>query len=140
MPPRNATPATRAGRVRLRTLGDLDGRTAAARRFRELASSYAVDLGGDLTTAQAAIVQRAASIQLWCESAEAEYAETGALDIAAFTTATNALRRLLADIGLERRAKDVTPDLRTYIAKRAAEKTAAPARVPPLPPPAKVPA
>jgi hypothetical protein len=55
-------------------------------------------------------------LQVWCEDAEAAYAATGQMDIAQFTTATNALRRLLSDIGLERRARDVTPDLRTYLA------------------------
>lgn len=106
---------TRDGRPRLPKLEDLDGRTVAARRFRELVGAYASDLGGDLTTAQSAIVQRAASIQLWCECIEATYAATGELDIAAYTTATNALRRLLSDIGLERRSRDVTPTLADYV-------------------------
>lgn len=47
------------------------------------------------------------------------------LDIAAFTTATNALRRLLADLGLERRAKDLTPSINGYMALKAAEKAGA---------------
>jgi hypothetical protein len=104
-----STARTRNGMPRLRTLGDLDGRTAAARRFRELVSDYSSDLGGDLRTALQAFVQRVVSLQVWCEGAEASYAETGELDISVFTTATNAMRRLLADIGLERRARDVTP-------------------------------
>jgi hypothetical protein len=112
---------TRSGMPRLRTLGDLDGRTAAARRFRELVSDYSSDLGGDLTTAQQAIVQRVVSLQVWCEGAEASYAESGELDISTFTTATNAMRRLLADIGLERRPKDVTPNLRDYLASLGPE-------------------
>lgn len=111
---------TRAGKVRLRTLSDLDARTAAYQRFRELVASYSTDLGGDLTTAKAAIVQRVVSLQVWCESIEVAYAETGDLNIAAFTTATNALRRLLADIGLERRSRDVTPTLDAYVAAAGA--------------------
>jgi hypothetical protein len=115
---------TRAGKVRLRTLGDMDARTAAYRRFKELVASYTSDLGGDPTTGQQAIIQRAVSLQVWCEDAEAAYAITGELDIGQFTTATNAMRRLLADIGLERRAHDVT-DLAAYLAaRRAAEQEA----------------
>jgi phage host-nuclease inhibitor protein Gam len=100
---------TRAGKLRLPSLKDLDGRTAAAQRFRELMDDYTADLGGSPSTAQEAIVSRAVSLQVWCEAEEAQYAQTGKLDISTFTTATNALRRLLSDIGLERRAKDVTP-------------------------------
>ena len=113
---------TRAGKVRLRTLSDIDARTAAYRRFQELVSAYHADLGGDPTTAEEAIVQRAVSLQVWCEDAEAVYASTGKLDIGQFTTATNAMRRLLADIGLDRRQRDVTPDLQTYMASKAKER------------------
>ncbi len=34
----------------------------------------------------------------------------------AYTTGANALRRLLADLGLERRMRDLTPSLHDYIA------------------------
>jgi len=103
------TPKTRAGKVRLRTLDDIDARTAAYHRFKELVDGYTSDVGGDPSTAQAAIIQRAVSLQVWCEDQEASYAATGDLDVSTFTTATNTLRRLLTDIGLERRARDVTP-------------------------------
>jgi hypothetical protein len=106
---------TRYGKVRLRTLSDIDARTAAYRRFKELVASYTSDLGGNPTTGQQAIIQRAVSLQVWCEDAEAAYAATGEMGIAQFTTATNALRRLLSDIGLERRARDVTPSVADYV-------------------------
>lgn len=103
------TTKTRAGKLRIPSLKDLDGRTAAAQRFRELVRDYSLDLGGDPSTAQEAIIHRAVSIQVWCEAEEAQYATTGKLDIGTFTTASNALRRLLSDIGLERQSKDITP-------------------------------
>ena len=106
---------TRAGKIRLRTLSDIDARTAAYRRFAELVTSYSSDLGDDLSTAESAIVQRIVSLQVWLENAEVVYAETGELDIATYTTASNAMRRLLTDIGLQRRARDVTPDLHRYV-------------------------
>lgn len=109
------TAKTRNGKVKLRTLNDIDGRTAAYRRFVELVAAYTSDLGSDLTTAESAIVQRVVSLQVWLEDAEASYAKAGDLDIATYTTASNALRRLLQDIGLQRRSRDVTPDLASYV-------------------------
>ncbi len=116
-PSKSPKQTTRQGKVRLHTLADIDKRTAAYARFKELVDGYAADLGGDdhLTTAHRAIIQRAVSLQVWCEDCEAGYATTGDLDISSFTTATNALRRLLSDIGLERRQRDVTPDFSSYV-------------------------
>ena len=64
-------------------------------------------------------IQRAAALAVWCEQAEAEQAQGSDFDVASYTTAANTMRRLLADVGLERRAKDVT-DLQTYIRQREA--------------------
>jgi hypothetical protein len=55
----------------------------------------------------------------WCEQQEAEHANSGKLDIQVYTTAVNSLRRLLADLGLERVARDV-PDLQDWIKQREA--------------------
>ncbi|QKK02743.1 MAG: hypothetical protein HND55_08840 [Pseudomonadota bacterium] len=96
-------------------LPGVDGRTWAARRYREIVEHISADTGGDMPTAKAAIVCRAAALATWCEQAEAEFVRTGELDTATFTTATNTLRRLLLDIGLERVARDVTPTLAEYI-------------------------
>jgi hypothetical protein len=102
-------------------LPGVDGRSAGARRYRELAGELARDLGGDPSGAQQAIIRRAATLSVWCEQAEADFANGKDLDIQAFTTATNALRRLLADLGLERKAKDITPDLATYVRQHGAK-------------------
>jgi len=97
-------------------LPGLDGRTGPARRYREIVADFVQHLGGEVTAAEEAVIRRAAQLQLWCEDAEAAFARGEAFDITSFTTAANALRRLLADLGLQRRARDVTPDLRDYIA------------------------
>ena len=99
-------------------LAGIDGRTGPARRFREIVAQMASDLGGDPSQGQAAIMERAATLIVWCEGEEAARARGESFDIASFTTATNALRRLLVDLGLERKARDVTPaDLTTYLKK-----------------------
>jgi hypothetical protein len=90
-------------------LNDVDGRSALARRYRDILADLKTDLGGDPSTAKVMICRRAATLAVWCEQAEAKMAEGQPVNIAEFTTASNALRRLLADIGLERKSRDVTP-------------------------------
>ena len=115
-PSADSTPTARLkpeGRSRIANgsatfLPGTDGRSALARRWRDIASQLTADIGGDPSEAQSLIARRAATLGVWCEQCEAGLAGGGELDIIAFTTATNALRRLLADLGLERRARDVT--------------------------------
>jgi hypothetical protein len=89
-------------------LDEVDGRSVLARRYRDVVNQLVAHMGNDPSAAQAIIIKRASSIVVWCERAEAAMANGEDLDIAEFTTATNALRRLLTDLGLERRAKDIT--------------------------------
>ncbi len=96
-------------------LQNVDGRSTAARRYREVLSQLVSDMGGDPSEAQIIIARRAATLAVWCEQVESEMANGKGINIGEFTTATNALRRLLADIGLERRAKDITPSLSDYV-------------------------
>lgn len=105
--------------TRLFDLDAIDGRSREARRYRDVLSDLVTHLAGDPTAPETIIARRAASLTVWCESREAEMVAGQDIDIAAFTTATNALRRLLVDIGLERRAKDVTPSLSRYLEGRA---------------------
>lgn len=93
-------------------LPDVDGRSPIVRRIRELLDQFIADMGGDPSEAKRSIAKRAATLIDWCESAESKMANGKELDIATFTTAANTLRRLLADVGLERHARDVTPSLR----------------------------
>ena len=82
----------------------------------------ATDMGGDLTAASTAIVCRAATLVTWAEQQEGEFANTGKMDIQQYATAVNTLRRLLADVGLERKARDLTPTLAEYAAAREASR------------------
>lgn len=110
-----------AGKIRLLTLGDLDGRTVAAQKAKALVESIEADLGGGdrLSTAERALVVRAAVTAAIVEDMEAA-ALTGAnIDLAGYVALTNNLRRLLTTVGLKRVAKDVTPALSDYIAGKA---------------------
>jgi hypothetical protein len=105
-------------------LEGVDGRSTIARRYRDVLNELISDLGGDPSGAQSAIARRAAALCVVCEQAEAEMVAGGVLDLAEFTTAANSLRRLLSDLGLERRAKDITPSLSQYLASSHAKPVA----------------
>jgi hypothetical protein len=106
-----AATAPKAGKLRLLTLGHLDGRTAAARRARELIEAIQTDLGGSdhLSEGERQLVQRAAVLGAYIESCEVKWLGGEAVDLADYLAAINAQRRVLATIGLERRSRDVTP-------------------------------
>src|SRR5262245_45073591 len=60
-------------KARLLTLSHLDRRTAAYRRTAELISSLEADLGGDPSTAQRALIQRAAVVAALLEDIETRF-------------------------------------------------------------------
>ena len=129
-PGQSATDAapTNGGKVRLLTLEHLDGRTGAARRARELIADIESDLGGSdrLSAGQRQLVQRAAVLGALIESYEASHLAGEPIAIEPYLAAINSQRRVLATIGLERRARDVTPTPAEYLARRAAEKARTP--------------
>ena len=91
-----------------------DGRSVTARRFKDLTEFISIDLGGAdrLSEGEKQLVRRAAALSAECERQEALWARGEAeFDIAAYSTLTNAVRRVFETIGLQRRARDVTPSL-----------------------------
>jgi hypothetical protein len=96
-------------------VGGVDSRTAYARRYRDILAQLTADIGGDPSEAQAIIIRRATQLAVWCEQAEAEAAGGNPLNIGEYATATNTLRRRLLDLGLERRMRDITPSIDTYL-------------------------
>lgn len=96
-------------------LDSVDGRSVLARRYRDILGQLISDIGGDPSEAQSIICRRAATLAVWAEQAESAMAGGNALNIAEFTTAVNTLRRLLSDIGLERRAREIVPTLKDYL-------------------------
>jgi hypothetical protein len=114
----------KGGKVRLLTLADLDRRTRACQHALALRDGFLVDLGGEdyASVAQRELAQRASILGAMLEDVEARWLRGGAVELSEYGTLVNAQRRVLADIGLERRQKDVTPDIQTYwAAKKAAE-------------------
>jgi hypothetical protein len=99
-------------------LAGVDGRSHGGRRYREVCADLVQHLGGDATAPQEAIIRRAAALIIWLEAQETAQATTGDLDIASYSSATNVLRRLLSDLGLQRKTRDVTPSLSDYITQK----------------------
>ena len=111
-----------SGKLRLRSFSDLDGRSTSARMAKQLRAAIANDLGGQdaLSTMQQALVNNAALLGAMLEDIGAKFLAGEKADTAEFATLANSQRRLLADLGLHRKAKDITPDLKTYIRGKAA--------------------
>ena len=83
------------------------------------------DLGGEaaVSAAERSLVRRIATLTVELERMEERFAGDGEADPAAldlYSRTSGNLRRLLESLGLQRRARDVTPDLRDYIDARPA--------------------
>ena len=85
-----------------RLLANADGRSATAKRYRDLLDAYMLEFNVT-TEAGQTLARRAAGLACWLEQQEAVLAEGGTVDIAVMTTSTNSLRRLLADLRKMRR-------------------------------------
>jgi hypothetical protein len=85
-------------------LVNVDGRTAAARRYRDLTISLADDLGGasSLTEAQRALVRQAAAMIVQSEQLQGEVLRGEIVDCEQLTRLANAATRILSRLGLKR--------------------------------------
>lgn len=112
--------AVSSRKLRLRSLNDLDGRTSAAKAAISLRNEIAADLGGAdaLTAMQQAIVNNVAVLGAALEDLATSYLAGEGADLSLYATLANSQRRLLADIGLSKRAKDITPSLKNYLKRR----------------------
>jgi hypothetical protein len=109
-------------KARLRSLADVDRRTMAGRAAFKLRDDLAADLGGwdRLSAMQRELVENTAVLGAMLKDAAAAYLSGDPIDLQEFMALTNAQRRLLADLGLERRMMDVTaPTVRQYLAAKA---------------------
>jgi len=110
------------GKAQLLTLSDLDGRTQAARRAKALVETIETDLGGAdrLTGAQRELVTRAAVLGALIQHSEVRMLAGKKVDFSDYLAAVNVQRRVLATLGLDRKLRDVTPDLGDYVQRATA--------------------
>ena len=99
----------------------LDGRSQTARRFRDLVETIGNDLGGvdHLSEGQKQLARRAATLSIMAEAMEADAVRNLAFDGEAYGVLCDRLGRCLQRLGLERKARDVTPTLQSYLAAKA---------------------
>jgi hypothetical protein len=100
------------------TIPEIDGRTKAARLIRDITAEIVTDLGGvdQLSGVQKELVKRFATMCAVASEMEARAAMGEELDVPRFTTLSNALRRIAADLGLKRVPRDITT-LAEHVAK-----------------------
>ena len=107
--------------TRLFCVDGLDGRSQTARRFRDLVETIGNDLGGvdHLSEGQKQLIRRAATLSIMAEAMEADAVRNLAFDGEAYGVLCDRLGRCLQRLGLERKPRDVTPTLQSYLAAKA---------------------
>jgi hypothetical protein len=108
-------------------LPGIDGRSAAARRYRDLAMSFAGELGGEaaMTEPEKALVRLAAALTVQGETMQAAIIRGDTVDDEQVVRTANALTRALTQLRRKSRSpKTAAPSLQDYLAKRDAEATA----------------
>jgi hypothetical protein len=131
--PQNTIPSASAddrrahGRSRITNGGDIlpgiDGRSVIARRYRDIVSAILVDQGGEqhCSESRLQLIRRFAAAAVLAEQMEARLANGEQIDIAEHAQLASTLVRIANRIGIDRRAKNVTPSLRDYLEERATE-------------------
>ena len=115
-----ARDGSKGGRSKLLTLAALDRRTTAYRRVGDLIAGIESDLGGadGLSIAERQIVQRAAMLGAQAEDLEARWLAGEPVDPGAYCSIINCQRRLFETVGIQRRQREIVPDLKSYLASR----------------------
>src|SRR5262249_22641468 len=104
-------------------LPDIDGRSAAARRFKDITAAVLVDQGGrDLCSeSRVQLVRRFAAAAVLAEQMESALGRGEQIDIAQHALLCSTLVRIAQRIGIDRRAKNITPSLSDYLSAADAE-------------------
>jgi len=101
----------------------LDRRTKTARRFEAILGEILSDMGGAdrVSEGEFQLARRAAGLSVQCEVVETWLAAQrfDKVSIEDYCKLISSLNRTFGSIGLKRRARDVTPDLREYIDSKA---------------------
>lgn len=97
-------------------LPGLDGRTALARRFRDISNAIAVDQGGAdrMSEVRQQLVRRFSALCCLAEKMEAELASGANINVVEHCAMSSALVRIATRLGLGRKAKEI-PALQDYL-------------------------
>ena len=100
-------------------LANIDGRTADARRYRDLCVSLADDLGGEarLSEAQRALVRQAGAMIVQSEQLQSAALRGDLVDVEQLTRLANAATRILSRLGIKRSAPKIVSPLAAHFAQ-----------------------
>ena len=103
-------------------LPDVDGRSVVARRYRDIMSAVVSDQGGaqHLSEAQLQLIRRFSADSMLAEQMEARFAQGEQVNIQEYSVLVSTIVRVAQRIGIERRAKNVTPSLKQYLSNKQA--------------------
>jgi hypothetical protein len=101
-------------------LPDIDGRSAMARRFKDITSAVLTDQGGahQCSESRLQLVRRFAAAAVLAERMEARLARGEQIDVAEHAVLCSTLVRIAQRIGINRVPRDVTPSLADYLRSR----------------------
>ena len=90
-----------------------DGRSAHARRFRDLVNAYVADMGGidRCSEIKVGLLRRLAATTVQAELLEAKMVNGEPVDVSTLCLLASTSVRLAQRLGLERRQRDVSPTL-----------------------------
>ena len=116
---RNRHRVTRYGKLRLATLDQLDGRSAAYKAARQQLQALINELGNPSTLKQA-LAQRAVMTGAMAADFEHRYLEGEKIEFLSYLATTNTFRGICRELGLDSRIKDVET-LDDYLSKKNIE-------------------
>lgn len=111
------------------SLPNVDGRSAWARYFREVTEAMEAHVGGagKQTEPERMLTRRVAALEAELVSMEVRFAtlraagsEPSERDLDLYGRLANGQRRHLEALGIQRRPRDLVPDLRSYVEGQAA--------------------
>jgi len=117
----------KATRPQLLTRAQLDGRTSAAKAFDKLVSDIEADLGGrdQLSTIQLALIEAFAGAAVTLQHLNTRLALGEEIDLGQYAQTVSAMVRVASRLGLQRRARDLTPSLSDLLREDEARQQAA---------------
>lgn len=86
----------------------VDGRTAVARRFKQLGNDLTIQLGGVLAPAERMLITNAAALAVLCERDAAVMLQGNSMDEEGYRRNVQALSAVLIKLGLAKKSRDVT--------------------------------
>ena len=103
-------------------LANVDGRTSVARRYRDIATAIATDQGGAdrLSETRLQLIRRFSAAACLAEQLESRLARGEEIDIQEHSLLVSTMVRVAQRIGIDRRAKNITPSLSEYLTPQVA--------------------